>query len=155
MIPEFSRPQPRARIPSAGLDTTVEATPAECAALATRLRLPAVRRLTCRFRLRPGPGDAVAAEGWLAALVTQTCVVSLDDFDAAVAEHFTLRFVPAGTESNDIELETEDEIPYTNDTIDLGETATEQLALALDPWPRKPDATLPDADTVALGRRPA
>lgn len=153
MTPEFSRPQSRLRIPPNGIDTTVEASPAECIALATRLRLPAVQSLSCRFHLRPAQGNTVAAEGWLAALVTQTCVVSLDDFDAAVTEHFTLRFVPAGTESEDIDPDTEDDVPYTNDTIDLGEAATEQLALALDPWPRKPDATLPDTDTAA--RRPS
>ncbi|HTC10002.1 MAG TPA: DUF177 domain-containing protein [Acetobacteraceae bacterium] len=155
MTPEFSRPQPRPRIPPAGQDITVEATAAECAALAARLRLPAVQRLTCRFHLRPAPNDGVTAEGWLAALVTQTCVVSLDDFDAAISEHFTLHFVAAGTESNDVDPETDDEVPYTNDTIDLGEAATEQLALALDPWPRKPGATLPDAGTAAPAPRPS
>lgn len=157
MTPEFSRPQPRRRIPATGLDATVEANPAECAALASRLRLPAVKQLSCRFHLRPAPGDTVAAEGWLAALVTQTCVVSLDDFDAAITEHFTLRFVPAGTESDEIDPDAEDDVPYSNDTLDLGEAATEQLALALDPWPRKPDATLPDADAPAPAppRRPS
>jgi uncharacterized metal-binding protein YceD (DUF177 family) len=149
MIPEFSRQLPVERIGDAGFDTTVEANEAERTALAARLQLPAVGALTCRFRLRATPDGAITAEGWLDALVTQTCVVSLDDFAAPVSDHFFIRFVPAGLESNDIDPESEDEIPYNDDSIDLGETATEQLALALDPWPRKPDATLPDheADT--------
>jgi len=157
MTPEFSRPVARDRIGPRGPDITVEASAAECAALAVRLRLPAVHSLSCRFRLRQA-GDVVVAEGWLAARVTQTCVVSLDDFETAVTDHFTIRFVPAGTESDDVDPETEDEIPYAGNSLDLGEAAAEQLALSLDPWPRKPDARLPDPDTAAdlpPSRRPS
>jgi Large ribosomal RNA subunit accumulation protein YceD len=164
MTLEFSRPLSVDRIGAAGPDITIEASGAECAAVAARLQLPAIRTLTCRFRLRPTPGGVFAAEGWLSALITQTCVVSLDDFDAAMTEHFSLRFVPAGSETPEIDPETEDEIPFTNNIIDLGEAATEQLALSLDPWPRKPGAGLPGTkateDTSAFGilaarRRPS
>jgi uncharacterized metal-binding protein YceD (DUF177 family) len=134
------------RIGIAAYDMTVEATQAERAALTTRLKLQSIGALICRFRLRPTPDGAISAEGWLDALVTQTCVVSLDDFVAPVSDHFHVRFVPEGRESDDIDPESEDEIPYSHGMIDLGEIATEQLALALDPWPRKPDATLPDHD---------
>lgn len=144
MTPEFSRPLRTEQVGLGGLDITVEANDAERAALADRLKLPAVRALSCRFRLHPTPGGAFAAEGWLAATVTQTCVVSLEDFDAAVMEHFTVRFVPPCTESSDVDPDSEDEIPFAHGVIDLGEAATEQLALALDPWPRKPGAVLPD-----------
>jgi uncharacterized metal-binding protein YceD (DUF177 family) len=129
----------------AGHDVTVEADAAELARLATRLQIPTVNALTCRFRLRPASDGTIAAEGWLDALVTQTCVVSLDEFTAPVSDHFIVRFVPAGRESDDVDPDSEDEIPYSDGAIDLGEAATEQLALVLDPWPRKPDATLPEA----------
>jgi uncharacterized metal-binding protein YceD (DUF177 family) len=149
MSVEFSRRVAVERIATAGHpaghDRAVEADAAELAKLATRLQLPAVNALTCRFRLRPTPDDAIAAEGWLDAVVTQTCVVSLDEFTTLVSEHFIIRFVPAGRESDDIDPESEDEIPYNDGVIDLGEAAVEQLALALDPWPRKPDAALPEA----------
>jgi uncharacterized metal-binding protein YceD (DUF177 family) len=143
MTPEFSRPLPIERIGPAGLDISVEANAGELVVLAKRLRLPAVGALSCHFRLRPAPGGAIAAEGWLAATVTQTCVVSLEDFDAPVADHFTLRFVPEGTEAEEVDPDSEDEIPFADRVIDLGEAATEQLALDLDPWPRKPGAVLP------------
>jgi hypothetical protein len=153
MTMEFSRKIAIERIEHAGRpgahtgghDITVEANATELIALADRLQLPAVSALTCCFRLRPAPGGTIAAEGWLDAVVTQTCVVSLEEFAAPVSEHFVIRFVPAGSEGDDIDPESDDEIPYSDGVIDLGETATEQLALALDPWPRKPDATLPDA----------
>jgi hypothetical protein len=40
-------------------------------------------------------------------------------------------------------LESPDEIPYAGDSIDLGAVLAEQLALSLDPYPRKPGAALP------------
>jgi uncharacterized metal-binding protein YceD (DUF177 family) len=144
MTPELSRPVVVDRIPAAGLDQRVEATAAECAAIAARLRLPGVAALACTFRLVPGSG-MIRAEGRLTASVTRTCVVTLDDFAQEVAEAFALRFVPAGTESDE-DPESEDEIPYEAGVIDLGEAAVEQLALALDPYPRKPGAALPDLE---------
>lgn len=147
MIHEFSRKLAIERIGPAGYDLTVEASAEELAGLATRLHLPAVNALTCRFRLRPGQNDTFVAEGWLDAVVTQTCVVSLDDFQALVSDHFVARLVPAGSESDDIDPECTDEIPYRDGIIDLGDATAEQLALALDPWPRKPDASLPAAAT--------
>jgi hypothetical protein len=146
MRTEFSREIAIERIGAAGYDLTIEADPAELIALAERLQLPGVNALMCRFRLRAA-GGTIAAEGWLDAVVTQTCVVSLDDFATPVSEHFVIRFVPAGTEGDDIDPASDDEIPYSDSTIDLGEAATEQLALVLDPWPRKPDATLPETAT--------
>jgi uncharacterized metal-binding protein YceD (DUF177 family) len=130
-----------------GDDITVEADATELAGLATRLQLPAISTLTCRFRLRPMPDGTITAEGWLDAVVTQTCVVSLDEFAAPVRDHFVIRFVPAGSESDDIDPDSDDEVPYSDGVLDLGDVAAEQLALALDPWPRKPDATLPEAAT--------
>ena len=40
--------------------------------------------------------------------------------------------------------ESVDEIAFVDGTLDLGEAAAEQLALALDPYPRAPDAVMPD-----------
>jgi len=140
--PEFHRPIPVRRVGEQGLVVTVEADAAERAAVALRMRLPAVLALSCRFELRPGARGVVRAEGQLRARVMQVCVVSLDEFEAAVAEDFILRFVPEGKESDDDDPESEDEVPYRDDAIDLGEAAAEQLALALDPYPRKPGAAL-------------
>jgi uncharacterized metal-binding protein YceD (DUF177 family) len=145
MIPELHRPLAVDHIGADGLERIVEANAAERAALAERLLLPAVVSLWCRFRLRRIDGGVIAAEGSLRARVVQTCVVSLDDFEAGVREDFTVRFVPSGTEQDDIDPGAEDEIPYEHGGIDLGEAATEQLALALDPWPRRPGATVPEA----------
>ena len=91
----------------------------------------------------------VVADGELHADVLQTCIVSLDDFDAVVDEAFRVRFVPAGEETDDQDPEADDEIPYEGDVLDLGEAAAEQLGLALDPYPRMPDAALPEVEEDA------
>ena len=142
--PELHRPLPIDRVPPDGLDMTVSATAGECAALAGRLGIPAVASLSCRFRLRALPGAIVAASGELRARVTQTCVVTLDDFEADIRDRFELRFVPSGRERDDPDPESPDEIGYQGAAIDLGEAAAEQLALALDPYPRKAGAALPE-----------
>jgi uncharacterized metal-binding protein YceD (DUF177 family) len=109
--------------------------------VARRLGVPAVAALTCRFRLTRISG-AIVAEGRLDAMVTHVCVASLDEFEAPVTEEFRVRFVPAGRESEELDVDADDEIPYSGGMIDLGEAAVEQLALALDPYPRKPDAAI-------------
>ncbi len=90
------------------------------------------------------------------ALVTQTCVVTLEPFEAKIKEQADLRFVPEAAMSrvpDDEEdeedvtpasLESPDEIPYANDIIDLGEALAEQLALD---WTRIPASPVPPCRT--------
>jgi uncharacterized metal-binding protein YceD (DUF177 family) len=134
------------RIGSRGVDLTIEANPAECSALADRMNLPAVLAVSCEFHLIRESRDIVLARGVLRARVTQTCVISLDEFDADVQEIFQVRFVPSGEESDDIDPESDDEIPFEGNLIDLGEAAAEQLGLALDPYPRMPGVEMPAAE---------
>jgi len=157
------------RIGAAGTEILVEANEEERAAVARRLAIPAVAVLRCRFRLGPVARDGVvAADGLLTAEVTRVCVVTLEEFPVRVAEPFSIRFVPAarfeGLEEDSaapavLDPDADDEIPYSNETLDLGEASVEQLALALDPYPRKPDAVLPAGvgrgDPPAQGEDPA
>lgn len=146
---ELVRPLRADRI-VAGEAVEIIADAAECQALTARMMIESVDSFLCRFRLTPSPGGVVLAEGDLVARVTQICVVGLEPFGATVREAFRIRFVPAGTEGDDEDPESEDELPYDGGVIDLGEAAAEQLALALDPFPRAPDAKLPPEATEAL-----
>ncbi len=139
MTPEFSHALPVARIgpgrhgdrrsrPDAGRGAPSRAGSAWWAS----------RRSPARFRLRPAGAGRIEASGRLRARVVQTSVVSLEPFAAEIAEDFACAFVPAGTETDEIDPETEDELPYEGGVLDLGEAAAEQLALALDPYPRAP-----------------
>lgn len=159
MSVELHRPFMVGQVPAAGMQVTVEATSAECAALALRMGLPEVRAVRCRFHLTRVSNTIISATGVLSARVVQACVISAEDFEASVEERFSVRFVPLGTEVDDADPETDDEIPYENGMLDLGEAAAEQLGLGLDPYPRMPDATLPEIEEepephpfAALGR---
>ena len=138
MTPEMPRWVAVDRLPG---EVLVEAEAAERAALARRLRIEEVAALACRFHLRR-VGETVLADGALEARVVQSCVVSLEPVEQEVRELFALRFVPAGQERADDDPEAADELGYEGGRIDLGEAAAEQLALALDPYPRHPDAVL-------------
>lgn len=154
MTPELSRPVSAEQPPAS---VTVTATRAECAALAERLHIPAVKSLSCRFTLR-ARGTIVDAEGELDAHVVQSCVVSLEPVAQVVRERFALRFVPEGQEGDDGDPDSPDEIPYAGTRIDLGDAAAEQLALALDPYPRHLDAVVdeagaaPEEDVSSFGK---
>ena len=168
---ELHRPVTVGQIGSSGLEREVVATAAECVAIAARLRIPAVAALSCRFRLVALGDGVVAAEGVLAARVTQECVVTSDPFEADLGESFRVRFVPEERfvepdEDALLDLDADDELPYPGNQIDLGEAAVEQPALGLDPYPRNPGATLDEAGAAddpdegpaspfaALARRP-
>jgi hypothetical protein len=147
--PELHRAVRVSRIPSEGMEVVVEASETERTALAARMGLPAIHNLRSRFVLTPQGDGIVQAVGRLEAAVVQTCVVSLDDFESPLAEDFVVNFVPEGTESDDPDPESVDEIPYGGDAIDLGEATSEQLSLSLDPYPRRPDATLPETEAAS------
>jgi uncharacterized metal-binding protein YceD (DUF177 family) len=142
------------------VERRIEANAAECAALAALFNLPAIAALSGDFVLRHEQRGVIAARLLLRAKVTQICVISLDPFDAVVTEEADLRFVPAASipEAAELVLDPEalegpDEIPYAGETIDLGAVLAEQLALALDPYPKKPGATLP-AEAAAEADNP-
>lgn len=144
MTPELHRPVALDRIGPQGVEVLVEAEPEELRRLAERMRLPGIAELRCRFRLRRIGDETVEALGTLHARVTQVCVVTLDEFEDTVEEDFTIRFVPDGMEDADPEPDAVDELAYAGGAVDLGEAAAEQLALALDPYPRKPGVELPE-----------
>jgi hypothetical protein len=154
--PELHRPVAAPRLGEVPLAVTVVASEAECAAIAARLRIVAVQSLECAFTLRrrdDQPDDKarglILAEGELRATVAQECVVTLDPFEERIEKSFRIRFARAGTEIEDFDPSSEDELPYEAETIDLGEATVEELALALDPYPRKPGAALPEG--IGLG----
>lgn len=143
MTPELHRPVTLDRVGPQGTVLTVDAAPGELPEIAARLRLVALASLHCAFKLRRIGAATIEAEGALCARVTETCVVTLDPFEHDVEETFTVHFVPAGSEDDDPDPEAVDQIPFDGGSVDIGEAAVEQLALTLDPYPRKPGAALP------------
>jgi len=122
----------------------VTATPAECGAVAAAFGLPGISALSGRFAITPEHGGRFRVRLDLDAAVTQTCVVTLEPVDQHVVERALLVLMPreaaAQTEEDPDEP---DIVPISGKRIDFGALLTEQLALALDPYPRKSDAELP------------
>jgi len=136
---EFSRPTRVQPLPRDGLKIEIEANAAERAALARLNRLPGIERLRASFQITKWR-RGVQVEGELSARVTQTCVVSLEPFDADIDEPIDAKFLPAEAMSANPESIADEDAPdeLIDGKIDLGALASEFLALALDPYPRKP-----------------
>ena len=150
--PEFSRLLRLGSVGPEGRREVLEADGAERAALARRFGIPAVESLRAELRLRPEADGGVRAEGRLAADVVQSCVVTLEPVAQRVEEAVELRLLPAGAEPRD-EPGEPDDIPSQDGVVDLGEALAEQLALALDAYPRAPGAELP-AEASDAAERP-
>jgi uncharacterized metal-binding protein YceD (DUF177 family) len=143
MTPEFSRPYRLDELGGGARAVSIEANEAERAALAARFGLIRIDRLAVTAELLR-EGDIVVATGNLRADVVQACVASGEPVPAGVAEDFALRFLPeaAVDAAEEVELHEDDldVIGYEGSAVDLGEAAAQTLALALDPFPRAPDA---------------
>jgi len=125
--------------------------------IARALGLPAIARLKADITVTPWL-DGARIDGHIDAQVTQICGVSLDPFEAPVTDDFMVRVVPAGSpnaaqeDAEDALLDPEREDPpdvVDGDTFDIAAYVVEDLALALDPFPRKPGVTFePPADAT-------
>jgi uncharacterized metal-binding protein YceD (DUF177 family) len=154
MTPEFSHPVRVDTIGEGARSETVEANDAERAALARRFGLIAIERLTGSFTLRRDT-SGILVVGRVTAEATQGCSITGEPLPAAVDEETQLRFVDDLEAGEEIELDDDaiDVLPLEGAAIDLGEIAAETLALALDPFPRGPnaEAALKEAGVLAEG----
>jgi uncharacterized metal-binding protein YceD (DUF177 family) len=155
--PEFSRPLSVDTIGEAGRRLTVEADANERAALAKRFGLKAVGALSATFTVSRRSG-APYVDGRVTADVIQSCVVTDEPLPAHVDEAVAIRFLhgdEAQGGDDEVELEAHDcdTVFYQGSAIDLGEAAAESMALALDPFPRGPnaDAVLKEAGVLSEG----
>lgn len=142
--PEFSRPIKLDTLGAAPRAEQIEADAEEREALARRFGLLALDALDAELTL-VRDGDAVTLTGRLRALAAQACVASGAPVPAEVDEAIDLHFRPApaaGRADEEIELgEGEmDVLFHDGSAIDIGEAVAQSLALALDPYPRAPDA---------------
>ncbi len=145
--PEFSRPFELSHLDDGEERIeSVSATPEECAALARRFNLEAVERIEGRVRLSRR-GTQILAEADVVADAVQTCVVSLDPVPAHLTFKIAQFYDPDVRESGEFDelLDVEDDDPpepLVDDTVDVGELIAERFGLELDPYPRKPGATV-------------
>ncbi|WP_213772591.1 DUF177 domain-containing protein [Bradyrhizobium sp. dw_78] len=139
-----------AQIPETGLQRDLEADRATLDAMAAVAGLREILSANASFEVTPQSGGRFHVAGRVRARVGQTCVVTLDPIENDIDETIDLIFAPPEQIPQlatlvDDAAESEDDIPdppepIENGMIDLGRLATDVLFLAIDPYPRKPDA---------------
>lgn len=128
-----------------GRAISVEADAGAREAIARRLGLVALDRFSLTAEVRAIAGG-IGAKGEVSADVVQACAATDLPVPATLVEPFDLRFLrdvdAPVSEDEEIEIGSDDLDlqPLEGDRIDLGEAAVQTLSLALDPFPRHPDA---------------
>jgi uncharacterized metal-binding protein YceD (DUF177 family) len=138
-LPGFSHVIDISAISSEGVSMQIDAGDTERKAIAERLGIPALDRLSGAFEVTPVAGGANLRLD-LIAVAHRVCVVSLEPMIEEISETICMKFRRDIVE--DDEIDDVDEIiePLDGDEIDLGELLIQYAALALDPYPRKPGA---------------
>ena len=107
----------------------------------------------------PTVGGRYRLTGPLRAEVSQACVVTLEPVDSTIEEASTSTFWPEedmpAPRGGELDIDEEpDPEPIVAGQIAVGRVVFECLAAAIDPFPRKPDATL-DRRVAGAAERPA
>ena len=148
-------------VPPQGADIVIEADAGVRENLARLNGLVSLSSAVARLHAARRGREGLHVTGEVRARVTQTCVVSLEDFESAIVEPVDVEFEPARAprparedgermsrrrrdarppveedEEGMDDLNAPDEI--VNGKVDLGALASEFLTLGIDPYPRKP-----------------
>ncbi len=140
------------RLGSAEKAVLVEPDPAACERIARAYDCVAVDNLRADLTVKPWRKAGVRVVGKISAILTQKCVVTLEDFQQDLVDEIDRTFEPASSrprrardinEDGEIEIDLETLDPpdvMLDGVIDLGAVICEQLALNIDPFPRKEGA---------------
>lgn len=91
--------------------------------------------------------------GRVKAVAEQVCGITLEPLPVTIDERFTVALIEQPETASEVEVTLEDDSPdvIEDGRIDLGQYAVEQLALNLDPFPRKPGAEfIPPAEPAEI-----
>ncbi|WP_299471739.1 DUF177 domain-containing protein [uncultured Roseibium sp.] len=109
-----------------------------------------IKGFKARFTLKPYRKEGVRVVGTISAAIVQTCVVSLEPFESSLLLEVDRTFEPVSSrparirdlnEDGEIEIDLESLDPpdvLVDGVLDLGALICEELALSLDPFPRRP-----------------
>jgi uncharacterized metal-binding protein YceD (DUF177 family) len=131
------------------VDFAVRATAADSEVLRRRFNLVGLEGPQAAGTITPlKDGAGLRVDGRIQARVTQNCVVTLEPVVQEIEESFALEFGAAGDvldeDSGELVVlpDQEQPDPMPEEGLDVGELVAEQLALAIDPYPRKEGADL-------------
>jgi hypothetical protein len=141
------------RLPQKGFPLVISLDGKEMAALARAHDILSVESFRAELLLANWKRGGVIVTGRVQAEIVQECVVTLEPMGARIDEQVETIFVPEGSplargEVADGELFLAADGPdgpetFDGQSIDAGALAEEYFALGIDPYPRKPGATLP------------
>ncbi len=159
ITPEFSRIVKTEEMVSGKEKLVVEANEKERAALAERFELVSINSLRAELEVKTASNGEVTVRGPMSAEIVQNCVATLEPVPETVEDTVEVLFSPHVSEDDmpsnpdDLENLSEEELmalleqpePLVDGKIDLGEVVAQFLAVAMDPYPRKDDAELPES----------
>lgn len=157
--PEFSRIVKTEEMVIGKEKLVVEANEKERAALAERFELVSINSLRAELEVKTASNGEVTVRGPMSAEIVQNCVATLEPVPETVEDTVEVLFSPHVSEDDmpsnpdDLENLSEEELmalleqpePLVDGKIDLGEVVAQFLAVAMDPYPRKDDAELPES----------
>lgn len=142
-VPDLPYSEPvRLHQVAGGVKRTLVPDAAARARIVKALDLASLDAFTAEMDLAPSPAGW-RLSGRVSARLAQTCGITLEPLPLEIDASFALTLAEAVEEdSEEIIITLDDESPdlIENGQIDLGQYAVEQLALRLDPFPRKPGA---------------
>lgn len=144
-----------------GKRLTETATDEERDIIAKEFNLSGLKNFRVEARIEKEGKTGWRAEGRIIATASQPCVVSLEPVIQKIDESFTRSFIPM-TKAETEEFYTNINLdPMADDPpeplgigIDIGDVALEAFALALDPYPRSPEASFTPRTVTPPGAEP-
>lgn len=136
---EYSFPIDATQVPSLGREYELVPKELDRKRISERLNINTLTSLKASVHVTIGRAGVIEVRGHISAHLTQPCVVTLEPVEEDVEEDFELRFTrQVSKPTHDIEIDQGDDPPdeLTGDVLDLGEVVVEQLALAMNPYPR-------------------
>jgi uncharacterized metal-binding protein YceD (DUF177 family) len=143
---EFARPVAVADIGVDGLRLDLRADAAERGAVAARLGVDELKQLQADVNIKCTKAGQYRVEVDFTAEVLQSCVVTLEPVTSRINDRFVEVFADdAGVDGVEVDIDPVGEDPperVENGQIDVGELVVQYLVLAVDPYPRKADASV-------------
>jgi uncharacterized metal-binding protein YceD (DUF177 family) len=151
----FSFPVKVGHVSANPVTVTISADQTDLAKLKAQWDVLDVRAFDAEIAIGRWKRDGVRLKGRVRTTIEQACVVTLDPVEQHIDEEVETVFLPENSRlakrmtdgSGEMFLDPEGpDLPdtFTGDTIDVGAVAAEFAALAIDPYPRKPDLDYAD-----------
>jgi hypothetical protein len=172
IAPEWSHKIESGAVRSRPVSVSIRASEQECRDLARRLKVQEIRDLFAEIVLqRQNEGNVISAKGRFGATVVQFCVSTLDPVIQKIEEKIESWFaeeddvIPlnrvrrerlSGMLDSELPMPDERDDPeqVIDGMIDVAELVTQNLSLAIDPYPRAESAPIPPPEEENIPGRP-